>query len=391
MDFDVAVIGASSAGLFAAEQLAHAGKTVAVYEQRVTPFVAPRTLIVTPHFLRFISNFPSEIYLHRTSIFQVASTNECFRIQLQTPDLIVDRAALISSLRAKAALAGARIYDGYRFQQLLPGARGAQISLRKLDQETICITARAVIGADGVFSDVGRVVGISPAPTVPILQAQVLLPSSWDSDVTQVWFDTDDTRFFYWLIPESTEQGVVGLVGDGTTNNKRALDRFLSRHGFKPRAYQGGVIAMHHPSLRPWTRIGSTPVLLIGDAAGQVKVTTVGGTVSGFMGAQAAVQSLLKGTPYSHALLPLKRELDLHWLIRAILERLDNAGYNRLFHSITPRIQRFLSLYHRDEMAGAIWKLAYLEPLLALRVASLLLYPSRNPVTHATAPATSVE
>ncbi|MCZ7574874.1 MAG: hypothetical protein M5U01_40500 [Ardenticatenaceae bacterium] len=55
-------------------------------------------------------------------------------------------------------------------------------------------------------------------------------------------------------------------------------------------------------------------------------MTTVGGTVSGLWGAAAAARALLQGTAYRHELRPLKRELDLHWFIRLLLERLDNAG-----------------------------------------------------------------
>ena len=65
---------------------------------------------------------------------------------------------------------------------------------------------------------------------------------------------------------------------------------------------------------------------MVGDAAGQVKVTTVGGTVTGIEGANAAARAILKRTSYRHELSSLKRELDLHWFIRVMLDRLDNRG-----------------------------------------------------------------
>jgi flavin-dependent dehydrogenase len=107
-------------------------------------------------------------------------------------------------------------------------------------------------------------------------------------------------------------------------------------------------------------------VLLVGDAAGQVKVTTVGGTVTGFWGAQVAVKSILEGTPYQQNLKGLKRELDLHWYIRALLERLDNAGYEQLVKSISPAVQSFLGKRNRDQMFGAFWKLPIIQPQLLL-------------------------
>ncbi len=190
------------------------------------------------------------------------------------------------------------------------------------------------------------------------------LPADWDPAVSQVWFDVDDTRYFYWLIPESPGHGVVGLVGDGRQNTQTLLLRFLNRLNLQPLAYQGAQIAMHHPRLRPWGQVGAAPILLVGDAAGQVKVTTVGGTVSGLWGAAAAVRSLLHDIPYPRALRALKRELDLHWGMRLLLERLDNPGYDRLVRAVNPAVQGFLSQHNRDAMAGVIWRLPLLQPRL---------------------------
>jgi flavin-dependent dehydrogenase len=188
------------------------------------------------------------------------------------------------------------------------------------------------------------------------------LPSGWNPTITQVWFDVQETRFFYWLIPESDTHGVVGLVGDDGAETRTLLHQFLEKHNLQPLAYQASRVAMYHPRLRPWTNVGTTPVLLIGDAAGQVKVTTVGGTVSGFWGAQAAVNSLLNGTSYARELRPLTRELYTHWLIRSLLERLGNTGYDELVTHITHPVQQFLSHHNRDEMATNIWQLLLLQP-----------------------------
>src|SRR5207245_203225 len=34
-------------------------------------------------------------------------------------------------------------------------------------------------------------------------------------DTTRVWFIPQDTPYFYWLIPESSTQGALGLIGAG--------------------------------------------------------------------------------------------------------------------------------------------------------------------------------
>ena len=64
-------------------------------------------------------------------------------------------------------------------------------------------------------------------------------------------------------------------------------------------------------------RIGRGDVYLVGDAAAQVKVSTVGGIVTGFRGARAVVDSILQNS--NKELRVLRRELGTHWLIRRAL------------------------------------------------------------------------
>src|SRR5207244_3938652 len=115
-------------------------------------------------------------------------------------------------------------------------------------------SADAVIGADGAFSEVALAAVIPRPPTVPILQAEVGLPPGYDSAATKVWFDTDLTRFFFWLVPESEESGVIGFIGDCRAEARDVIESFVGRLGARIRAFQGARVAMHHPGLHPWSR-----------------------------------------------------------------------------------------------------------------------------------------
>jgi len=373
MDFDVAVVGASSSGLYAAELLAQAGQRVAVFERERALVPARRTLIVTPRLSHALHRIPEAAVLHRIHVMAVATPGAAVSITLQEPDLVIERGRLARALADRARDAGVELRYGYDFLGFIPCSGGVTLRLRADDGREARVSARAVIGADGAFSHVAAMAGIRRPSVVPILQAEVRLPSDWDPAVTQVWFDARDTRFFYWLIPESSERAVVGLVGDPGVDMRALLRRFLRRHGLEPLGYQGALVAMHHPRLRPWARVGDAPVLLVGDAAGQVKVTTVGGTVTGFLGAAAAARALIKGTPYARELRALERELDLHWLLRVLLDRMDNAAYDRLVESITPRVRQILGRYTRDELTGALWRLLLSQPRLLVFGLRLLL------------------
>jgi flavin-dependent dehydrogenase len=306
------------------------------------------------------------VLLHRISELALSIRGRETVVTLKDPDLIVERGALIHALARDAQDAGVTLVMERRFRGLDAAPGGAQLEFQDGTRTRLTVTAGAVLGADGVFSDVARAVKLEHPPSVPILQAEIELPRGWNPARTRVWFDTDDTRFFYWLIPESSTRAVVGLVGDERAQMRHLLRRFVEREGFKPLAYQGARIALYHPRLKPYTRVGDAPVWLIGDAAGQVKVTTVGGTVSGLLGADAAVRGLVRGTAYGSELGAVKRELELHWWLRAALDRFGNGEYQRLVGGVTPRVREFLARHNRDEMAGVAWQLPLLQPRWAV-------------------------
>lgn len=376
MDFDVVIVGASSSGLYAAELLAKAGKRVAVFERQPEIDPARRTYITTAHLKQFVAEEEIAV-LHRIRVMSIASLGASVDIPLNPPDWILDRNLLIKGLLARAQARGVEVFTHHRFLRF-EEANGHTQLLFERDRREVRATAGAVIGADGLHSQVAKAARIPHPPSAPIVQAEIDLPPRWDPGVTRVWFDVHETRFFYWLIPESPERGVLGLVGEPASEPRRLLDRFLEKMGFQALRYQGARVALHHPSLRPWGRVGFVPVYLVGDAAGQVKVTTVGGTVTGIWGARAAASAILKGTSYAQEMRPLKRELDLHWYIRWLLDRLDNSGYERLIQSTTPAVRRFLSQRHRDQMMGGIWQLPFRAPWLLLLGLRLLLRAQRD-------------
>ena len=118
--------------------------------------------------------------------------------------------------------------------------------------------------------------GARPQRTVPIVQARVALGDRYDPDVTRIWFDRARTRFFYWLIPESKTSGVPGLIAERPSSARPLLEAFMKEHGYRAEEYQGAMIPLHQPRRPIEWRAGEGRVLLVGDAAAHVKVTTVG-------------------------------------------------------------------------------------------------------------------
>jgi len=111
--------------------------------------------------------------------------------------------------------------------------------------------------------------------------------------------------------------------------------------------------------------LGQGHVYLVGDAAGQVKVSTVGGVVTGFRGALGVSQAILNGGR-SPELRSLRRELDLHLLIRRSMHRFQQADYSRLVDWMNDAMLHSLGSVSRDEAARVLWRICRSQPRLLL-------------------------
>ena len=120
-------------------------------------------------------------------------------------------------------------------------------------------------------------------------------------------------------------------------------------------------------------KIGNSHVYLVGDAAGHVKVSTVGGVVTGFRGALGVVEAILNGGS-SRELQALRRELDRHRLIRRVLHGFTQADYCRLLDMMTASTKRCLGLFPRDETSKLFFYILLKQPrLLLLGLRALLI------------------
>ena len=361
MKYDVVVIGASSAGLYTAEILAKNGQRVVLFDREEMFAPNVRTYIITPGLFRVMPDVEPELIWHTINTIQVQAGEERAAIQLSSPDLVVDRRQLITTLKTRAENAGVEIHLGSKFVGLKSNTEGTQILIQSGREERL-IKASYLIGANGVSSSVAKAAGLPSPQVVPLLQAEMALPKQWDPRVTKVWFDLQDTPYFYWLIPESETKGVVGLIAEPGADIRKLLDHFLDKNNFQPLDYQAGQAALHAPGAKLERRVGDLTVLLVGDAAGQVKVTTVGGTVTGLSGAGAGAKAILNGIPYRETRIQVQRELDIHYFIRHLLEKMEQENYVRLIQSITPAVKSFLRKHDRDAMRRQFWKLPLIQP-----------------------------
>ena len=360
---EIIVVGGSAAGLYTAVSLARGRRRVRVLESKPDFEPHPRTLIVTDHFRNQLGASAGVSILNEIRRFELFTDGRFAQIALSRPDLIIERAKLIPALAREAQHAGAQVSFQSRFLSLSPNARGLHLEVESAGHREE-LHAANVIGADGATSRVARAAGWPPVETVPLVQAIVRLPKDCPPDTTRVWFVPDDTPYFYWLIPESPARAALGIIGEGHDTAKR-LERFLEKKQMEPLEWQGAQIPVYRRWVPVKRRVGNGDVYLVGDAAAQVKVTTVGGIVTGFRGALGVAQSILRNGR-SRELTRLRRELDTHWLIRRTMHHFRQKDYSQLVDLLNLSTRDTLSEITRDESTRLLWNVLRRQPRLAL-------------------------
>src|SRR5882724_6093031 len=361
---DVVVIGSSAAGLYTAARVARGGRRVSVLESKATPDPAPRTLIVTDYFKNQISAAARSSILNEIRRFELFTDGRSAQVTLKQPDLIIERSRLIRTLAEEAAQAGAKLRYDTRFLDLSPNAKGLHVQVDRGGKREE-LHAASVVGADGAASRVAKAAGWPPVETVPLVQAIIKLPKNCPPDTTRVWFVPDDTPYFYWMIPESAERAAVGVIGENGVQTKRCFERFLEKKHMEPLEWQGARIPVYRGWVPVHRQIGNGEVYLVGDAAAQVKVSTVGGIVTGFRGALGVAQALLQNGK-SRELASLRRELGTHWLIRRALHHFEQRDYSQLVDLLDASTRQSLGEINRDESARLLWNVVRRQPRLVL-------------------------
>jgi digeranylgeranylglycerophospholipid reductase len=361
-DSSVSVVGASVAGLVAAWRMACKGVRVRVYEAKEGSSFEPRTLIVTSAMEKLLDLDLRDCVLHKVNEFELISRCKSIRLPLRKPDLVVDRARLLSALARAATKAGVHLVLGHRLEDLECGPEECVLRF-DTDRGIDYVESSWVVGADGAWSKIAERIGQPTLTKVALLQVRTRLPSGYPPGRVRVWFCRPYTRFFFWLIPESGDTGVFGLIHETMDQAKEALTRVMSQEGLEASGdCEEGWVTLPHLKPVPNGVSRNGRVILLGDAAGHVKSSTVGGVVTGIKGALAAVQTITEKESYTRKVLPLWQQLMLHRLLRKVLDGFTDEDYDKLISSMGEKQAAILATYSRDDLGEILWRLLFSKP-----------------------------
>lgn len=370
----VTIIGASISGLFLAYLLAREGVEVEVFEKGAVLGWPRRTLIVTHKIEEVLDFVPQEAIINRVKYIALFSKSGSVQLEVHPPDLVIERANLLSLLARLSSQAGAILRLNRPFLGFVHLGHQVMVGLQNLETgEQEHVVSDILVGADGAHSMVSRAASSNGHRPIALVQARVPLPGDANSETVQVWFDPRKTKYFFWSIPESGEMAAVGLIGNEMYRAKSCLNDFLQERKLSPLEYQFATVPMHRIGFVNGISGSTRNVYVIGDAAAQVKMTTVGGVVTGLMGAKALAHTLLKGRHPGKELLGLKHELDLHLLMRYVLNHFEDGDYHKLIMLMDRRLQNVLAKWTRDELKRSFFRLFFAKPqLISLGIKALL-------------------
>jgi flavin-dependent dehydrogenase len=394
---EIAIVGASAAGLFTAYLLARGGRKVRVFEGRDQLDSTARTLIVTRCIRDVLADIGDVAVINEIRRFELFTDGRVATIDLRQPDLVLERAKLIPALADAARRAKAELFLGRRFLSLDHAGEHLSLTMEHGQGATTEeVKTQTVVGADGAHSRVAREAGWPEHSTAPLVQAIVPLPADLRPDTTRVWFTPEDTPYFYWLIPETARRGALGLIGQeapsvlsrasgaglgsasDSTGLHLLLERFLHRLHLTPLEFQAARIPVYTGWVPIRRRLAGGDVYLVGDAAGHVKVTTLGGVVTGFRGAKGVAEAILRGGT-NPALSRLRSELGIHLLIRKLVHGFTPAHYSHLFDLLNASARKALEASTRDEPDDLLWRLCLQQPRILLLALRALLTGAASP------------
>jgi len=277
MNYDVVVVGAGPAGCRTAELIAKKGFKVLVLEEHTE---IGKPIQCTGLVSQRIGKIPKKIIVNKIKTAKFCSGDESFEVKSKNSVYVIDRRKFDKQIAEEAKKVGVNFKTSTRFLDFKNGEVSTSNGIYR---------TKLLVGADGPSSSVAGVSGIE-LPKNILSAVQVNVKSNFDSGTVELWFGSDVAPgLFAWVVPESRNKARVGLAADKYPN--KFFERFFRKRigNLKSTGRVGDVIRY---GLIKKSVVDN--VLLVGDAACQIKPFSAGGLVYGQIGAKYAGEACVK-------------------------------------------------------------------------------------------------
>ncbi len=363
---EVVVIGAGIVGLVAAREIAARGLDVTVYDQKrkITDNAEKASGILSKEGLDRIGLKYDVAKVNALYGAVLHAGREKLKIKAkEVKALVLDRRKLAESCMKEAEKEGAKVVLGKKI--------GREELLALNDNN------RVIIGADGAVSGVASTFGFSKINEFVLTYKKTYSKAHVDdSGVVDLFFYSRANRFFGWSAPYSgstTELG-IGVSSKARMSSTKAFAEFV-RLGevasmIEDAKGEAGYASMIPLEARKETVRGN--VLLVGDAAGQVKATTGGGIIFGSLCAKVAAdvveRHLSRGEPLGTYEKEWRKkygaDLKLHSMIHEYYSSLSSRNFEAFFRiARVLGAEAFFSKYGDMDRPSAMLKRFFLRSL----------------------------
>lgn len=372
MDYEVIIIGAGPVGSTVAETIGREGHKVLILEEHLevgSPVHCTGKLSV---------NAFKELNLEAGGIInEVKGANfyspngQSFQLERNdTQAYILDRKIFDEKLAKKASKVGVDILTEARAIDVMVTKEGVNVIFsHKGDIKKL--RARIIVGADGANSIVARRVGLYSKKSSEVrigVQKEVCGINNLQGRFVELFFGKNYAPgFFAWIVPIGNESARVGLglrprLGE---NPKKYLDKFIMTHPIIKEKLVGCSFNKTKVHIIPTggalQQTVSEGILIVGDAAGQIKSTTGGGLYYGMLCATIAGKTISKHlNASSESVLSKKSLLEYQRLWKARLSKEIQ---------FSTRLRTFLSSLTDGEM-NYLFKLIIAKPILFKEIAA---------------------
>jgi digeranylgeranylglycerophospholipid reductase len=344
--YNTIIIGAGPVGSYLAGKLAQLGYNVLVLDKKTAAGQdVCCTGIISKECLDLMPIDKDFIIRQASSARFLAPSGKPLRLWRNDEiAYVIDRPAFNVTLADRAEKAGARYIFGAQVADIQAGTDRLHVAANCGKQKKLFEAETAVI-ATGFGSSLPQKLGLGEISDFIIgAQAEVNIIDPGEAEIYL------DQRLapggFAWLVPTKNNKGLAGLLTH--QQPERHLNKLLSSLKTQGKITSTEVIIGYGAiPIRPLPKTYADRILVVGEAAGQVKPTTGGGIYYGLLCADIAADTLhqaFQAHDFSEARLAsyqkgwrarLGKELQAGYWARRLYKKLDNRQIERLHNFVS--------------------------------------------------------
>ncbi|MEW6417145.1 MAG: NAD(P)/FAD-dependent oxidoreductase [Nitrospirota bacterium] len=359
---DVIVIGAGPIGSYTAYLLAREGLNVGVFERN--PVIGGNVnctgIVSTECFKKF--DLPGETILRKVdSIKAFSPSGNYVRYRSASPlAYVVNRTLLDQEINRRAMKEGANVYLNTSVEEITITDSSFKVRVRKEGEEKEACSIMGVI-ATGLDLNLPKGGFIRPQNFLYGVQTEVEIE---DVSEIEVHFGKKIAPgSFAWVVPINGKSAKIGLI---TKKNPAAfLKGFLRNLLMTHRIKDNNQIRCSPIPLGSIPKSYAERLIVVGEAAGQVKTTTGGGIYFGLLCSEIAASTIIEAFNRRDFSEKVFEEYEINWrseieheleagiLLRKLFSRLSDHHINFLIDlarkdGILPIIEKAKFDWHRD-------------------------------------------